>query len=340
VAEVVLGLASSHTPQMSTSATFWSEHGKRDEGSGWLLGEDGEYHGFAELLAGADPALADELVPDVWEDKFDRAQAAVEVLAKRLADVRPDVVVVVGDDQQELFGVEGVPAIGLFTGERLWDLPLDDEHLSRIPADIQAANWAAHAAEADAYPVAAELSEHLAVALAQAEFDLTLMAEQPKGKSLGHAFTFVRRRLHLGIEVPIVPVLLNTYFPPNVPSPSRCWRLGRALRAGIDSWDSEARVAVFASGGLSHFVVLEDLDRRVLAGLEAGDGSVFADIPARVMRSGTSETLNWITAGGALEHLRFSLVDYIPAYRSRAGTGVGMAFATWDHHLEQGAFFR
>ena len=37
-----------------------------------------------------------------------------------------------------------------------------------------------------------------------------------------------------------------------------------------------------------------------------------------------------VTAGGALSGLSFELLDYIPAYRSPAGTGVGMAFATWN----------
>jgi Catalytic LigB subunit of aromatic ring-opening dioxygenase len=332
MAEVTLGLASSHTPQMSTSADYWKEHAARDQRNTRLLGPDGHYHTYDELLATADPALAEELRSPVWHSKFDRAQAAVEVLAQRLAAAEPDVVVIVGDDQHELFGADGVPAIGLFTGESLWDLPPDAEHLARIPRDIQAAGWAAHADAPDSYPVAAGLSEHLARVLTGQEFDLTVLSQQPAGRSLGHAFTFVRRRLRLAATVPIVPVLLNTYFPPNVPPPGRCWRLGRALRAGIESWGSAARVAIFASGGLSHFVVVEDLDRSVLAGLERGDAGVFERIPVRMLRSGTSETLNWITAGGALGGLAFDLVDYIPAYRSPAGTGVGMAFATWTRN--------
>jgi 3-O-methylgallate 3,4-dioxygenase len=329
MAEVVLGLASSHTPQLSTSADYWAQHAARDQRNARLLGSDGRYYTYDELLAAADPALADELAPPVWRSKFDRAQAAVETLARRLAAAEPDVVVIVGDDQHELFGADGVPAIGLFTGEALWDLPPDAEHLARIPPDIRAAGWAAHADEPDSYPVAAGLSEHLAGVLTGREFDLTVMSQQPAGRSLGHAFTFVRRRLHLPATVPIVPVLLNTYFPPNVPAPGRCWRLGQALRAGIESWAGAARVAVFASGGLSHFVVVEDLDRRVLAGLDSGDAGAFEQLPVPLLRSGTSEILNWITAGGALGGLDFDLVDYIPAYRSPAGTGVGMAFATW-----------
>jgi 3-O-methylgallate 3,4-dioxygenase len=330
MAEVVLGLASSHTPQLSTSAEYWSEHAARDQRNPRLLGPDGRYRTYDELLATADPALAGELQPAVWRSKFGRAQAAVEALAQRLAEAEPDVVLVVGDDQHELFGADGVPAIGLFTGDMLWDLPPGAERLARTPADIRAASWAAHADVPDGYPVAAELSEHLAGVLTGREFDLTVMAEQPAGRGLGHAFTFVRRRLLLADAVPIVPVLLNTYFPPNVPSPGRCWRLGQALRAGIESWAPAARVAIFASGGLSHFVVLEDFDRSVLAGLAGGDAAVFEQIPVQFLRSGTSETLNWITAGGALGGLAFRLLDYIPAYRSPAGTGCGMAFATWE----------
>jgi hypothetical protein len=315
---------------MSTSAEWWKEHAARDESNPRLLGRDGQYHSYSELLADADPALAGELEAPVWQDKFDRAQAAVQALAQRLAESAPDIVLIVGDDQHELFGAHGVPAIGLFTGEQLWDLPPDADHFARIPRDIQKANWAAHAEEPDSYPVAASLSGHLAASLTGQDFDVTVVAEQPKGRTLGHAFTFARRRLHLAPEVPIVPVLLNTYYPPNVPSPARCWRLGAGLRAGIESWDGSARVAVFASGGLSHFVVHEDLDRAVLDGLAGGDGAALGQLPADMLRSGTSETLNWITAGGALSGLSFGLLDYIPAYRSPAGTGVGMAFATWE----------
>lgn len=327
--DIVLGVGSSHTPQMSTSAAFWAQHAARDAASRSLLGADGRYHDYEELLAGADPALAAELAPAVWQEKFDRAQRRVDELAAALAGARPDLVVVVGDDQRELFGADGTPAIGLFTGAQLWDLPPSDEYLARVPKDIQAAGWAAHAGVPDPYPVHAELSAHLAERLTEDGFDLMVLSSQPEGRGLGHAFTFVRRRLGLAAEVPIVPVLLNTYFPPNVPGPARCHRLGTALAEAIASFPGSGRVAVFASGGLSHFVVLEELDRAVLAALAGGDAAALGALPRPLLRSGTSETLNWIVAAGACRQLRFELVDYIPAYRSPAGTGVGMAFALW-----------
>ena len=51
-------------------------------------------------------------------------------------------------------------------------------------------------------------------------------------RPFGHAWSFVHQRLMGDRVVPIVPVLLNTYYPPNQPTPRRCYQLGRAIRAG------------------------------------------------------------------------------------------------------------
>ena len=59
------------------------------------------------------------------------------------------------------------------------------------------------------------------------------------------------------------------------------------------------------------------------------DRESLLSLPRSKLQAGSSEILNWITAGGALEGLRMELIDYIPGYRSEGGTGVGMAFAKW-----------
>jgi aromatic ring-opening dioxygenase catalytic subunit (LigB family) len=127
-----------------------------------------------------------------------------------------------------------------------------------------------------------------------------------------------------------VPVAVNAYFPPNQPSPARCHAVGRALRRAIESWDEDARVAVVASGGLSHFVVDEELDRGVLDALSSHDRDALAALPAWRLQSGSSEIRNWIVAAGVLEGLDMATVDYIPLYRTVAGTGVGAAFVQWS----------
>lgn len=330
MARIVLGLGSSHTPQLSTTTDWWEDHAARDRRNPFLVGRDGEVHSFDELASNPDWAIAeDRLTGEVWGSLHDRSQKAVEVLRDQLAAAQVDAVVVIGDDQQELFLDDGQPTFAVFHGEEISDLPLAETKREKMPKGLLAANWAAHGDQAEAYPVPAKLGLHIAEGLVSEEFDVTTLTRAPAGRSVGHAFTFVRRRLMGDSITPILPVALNAYYPPNQPTPKRCYAFGQAVGRAIESFPEDIRVAVVASGGLSHFVVDEELDKRVLDALRDHDVESLTSIPRKFMRSGTSETLNWIAAGGALEHLSMELVDYIPAYRSVAGTGVGMCFARW-----------
>jgi hypothetical protein len=149
------------------------------------------------------------------------------------------------------------------------------------------------------------------------------------GEGMGHAFSFVYGRLLNGKTIPTVPIMVNTYYPPNQPTPKRCFDLGRAVRAAIETWPNDARVAVIGSGGLSHFVIDEELDHQILKAMQARDAEALSGLPQRRLNSGTSEVRNWISTAGAVEHLGMTLIDYVPCYRSPAGTGCAMGFAEW-----------
>ncbi|MDX6345105.1 MAG: hypothetical protein QOH87_5243 [Trebonia sp.] len=328
MADIVIGIASSHTPQLSSGVDMWPDHALRDQRYP-LLGKDANYHTYEETLAGADPGVAEELKPEVWEGKYQRVQASIESLAAALKAADADLALVIGDDQRELFLDDGIPAFACFTGTELFDMAPDPETFAKLPKGIQAAYWAVHGEQPGTHRVARELSAHIAERLALADFDLTVFTKQPAGRTLGHAFTFPRYRLGLPATTPIVPVFVNTYYPPNVPSAARCHALGRELRQAVESWESDARVAVIASGGLTHFVIDEALDRGVLDAIAARDAAALGAIPRDRLRSGNSEILNWVTAAGALEGLSATIVDYVPGYRTPAGTGTGMAFARW-----------
>jgi hypothetical protein len=308
---------------------MWEDHAERDRRNPRLLGRDAEFHTYDELLATADPGIAKELDHSVWDVKYARCQDAIEALARRLADARPDVAVVIGDDQRELFRDDGIPTFACFSGTELADFPPAPGEADRVPKGIRAAMWAAHSDARVRHPVCAGLGRHLLESLAAADFDVTSFSQQADGRSLGHAFTFPRYRLGLPGQTPITPVFVNTYYPPNVPSARRCHALGQVIRHAVESWPDPARVAIIASGGLSHFVVDEDLDRTVLSGLQRGDAGVLGSLSRRQLRSGTSEILNWIVAAGALEAKSATIVDYVPGYRTPAGTGAGMAFVYW-----------
>ncbi|MBO0806366.1 MAG: hypothetical protein J2P25_25230 [Nocardiopsaceae bacterium] len=330
MADIVAGIASSHTPQLSSGVDMWPDHAERDRRNPRLLGTDARYHTYDELLELAPPGLGPQLAPDVWEAKYRRCQDAIALLADSLRVARADVAIVIGDDQREMFTDDGIPAIACFAGPELTDMRPPEDALARIPAGIRAAFWAVHGEEPGRHPVAGGLSMHIASCLTADGFDLTLLTEQPAGRTLGHAFTFPRYRLGLTEATPIVPVFVNTYYQPNVPSAARCYALGQALRRAVSCWESPARVAVIASGGLSHFVVDENLDSSVLDALAGGDAARLGALPRDRLRSGNSEILNWVTAAGALEGLRAGVIDYVPGYRTPAGTGAGMAFARWQ----------
>jgi len=129
--------------------------------------------------------------------------------------------------------------------------------------------------------------------------------------------------------VPIVPIALNTYFPPNQPRPKRCYDLGKAIRKAVQNSKGGERVGILASGGLSHFTVDEELDRGLLDALKRNDGAALTAIPVQKLNSGNSEIRNWLTVAGASGHLKNVWQEYIPCYRSAAGTGCGMGFALW-----------
>jgi 3-O-methylgallate 3,4-dioxygenase len=329
MADIVIGIASSHTPQLSSGVDMWPDHALRDQRYP-LLGKDAEYHTYEETLAGADPEISRELQPDVWESKYQRVQTAIDSLSAALAAADADLALVIGDDQRELFIDDGIPAFACFTGTELLDMAPDPEAFAKLPKGIQAAYWAVHGEEKAIHPVAQELSAHIAGRLSLADFDLTVFTRQPAGRTLGHAFTFPRYRLGLPATTPIVPVFVNTYYPPNVPSAARCYALGRELRRAVETWESDARVAVIASGGLTHFVIDEALDRGVLDAIATKDAAALAGIPRGKLRSGNSEILNWVTAAAVLEGLTPTILDYVPGYRTPAGTGTGMGFARWE----------
>ena len=229
-------------------------------------------------------------------------------------------------DQRELFLDECSPAFAVYTGKTLIDFPPDPVSVDPSHAP---AMWSRHASALETYPVLPDFAAHLARAMCRDDFDIATASTQFDGRSLGHAFTFVRLRMMPNRVIPMIPVFINCYFPPNQPSPKRCYDFGRALRRAIDAWPAPLRVAIVASGGLSHFVIDEALDREVIEGL-AGQPERLASLPVDKLNGGNSEIRNWIAAAGAMKHMRASMLTYVPAYRSEAGTGCGMAFARWD----------
>ena len=128
---------------------------------------------------------------------------------------------------------------------------------------------------------------------------------------------------------PMVPISINARYPPNWISPRRSYALGQAVRRAIEEWDSDLRVAIATSGGLSHFVVDEELDRMVLQAMSEANGELLANLPRRRLQSATTEICNWICVAGAMGDTKMDIISYEPGYRSPAGTGCGCGCGSW-----------
>ena len=157
------------------------------------------------------------------------------------------------------------------------------------------------------------------------EFDIASSNGLPPGQGEGHAHAFVRKRLMEDQTLPVVPVFLNTYYPPNQPTPRRCWKLGQAIRAAVESWPGDARIGIVGSGGLSHFVVDEELDRGIIDALRAQGRRGAAIIAAQKAQFRQLGDPHVDRVGGAVEHLDMAWSATCPATAPRPGRAPGSA---------------
>ena len=336
MAEIILGVGSSHGPLLNLPPEQWEVRAKFDRAQSELAYRDGTYT-FPELaeLRACDE-FVDQCVIEVKRERHAQCQTQLDDLGARLRAADPDVVLIVGDDQREWFFEDTQPAFAVYCGDEVRNLTWTDaEREARIKSGRGGDLYSYRPETDQTYPVERELAERILGAAMDAEIDVAASMQQPKGpdglRNIGHAYGFIYRRLLQDKPIPMVPVLQNTFYPPNQPAPKRCFELGRVIGQAIRAWKSDKRVAVVASGGISHFVVDEEWDHKMLDALRDGDKDTLVDEPNIMFRSGSSETKNWITVAGIMSETERSmkLHAYVPCYRSEAGTGSGMAFATW-----------
>jgi 3-O-methylgallate 3,4-dioxygenase len=327
MAKLVLGIGTSHTPMLNTPPEDWPRFIERDTQRTNLLDTDGKSTSYEAQLGRAPADIAAQIAPERMQARHESVEAAMSRLGDHLREARLDCLIVVGDDQEELYHSENMPGILVYYGDTIRNVPM-------APVANPTWGWKASARWHEEkvpreYPVDARLARHLIDALIEDEFDLAASDRVPEGEGEGHAIGFVHKRIMKEV-VPVVPVCINTYYPPNQPTPRRCYRLGQAIRKAVESYPRDIRVGVAASGGLSHFVVDEVLDRGLFDLFRKKDGAAIEGLPREKLNSGSSEIRNWICVAGAVEHLALEWWHYEPGYRTPAGTGTGLGFALWS----------
>lgn len=261
------------------------------------------------------PELEKETLDDKWA-KFNRCMKAIEVLRKKIEEWKPDVLVMVADDQHENILDDANPPFTVYIG-----------------GDFEASTSLNYfkepkSANRTKYKSDQKLAQGLLEKLMDSGFDPAYSKELRYDGGMGHAFSRVLKFLTPEAQIPVVAIMVNTYFPP-APSAKRCVEFGKALAAAIKSAPENKKVVVIASGGLSHTILDEAFDNGVLDAIKKNDLNKLAAIPASTLMAGTSEIRNWFVVQAAADRPG-EVVDYVPAYRTPTGVGCGMGFAYWN----------
>jgi protocatechuate 4,5-dioxygenase beta chain len=257
---------------------------------------------------------------------FDQAPAADRKLVldcygglrRRLEAARPDVLLMLANDHLLNWPINNIPDYTVGIGE---------EHVG--PAD-----WFDEWLALPKYRVQGR--PELARAIVREGARRGIMFAYLSRLELDDGISVPLHYLTPAMQIPLVPITLNCTVPP-IPSTERAYRLGQALREIVTTrWPAGERVAVIATGGLSHepggpryLQVDEAFDRWFLALLAEGDHDrIVRECTVERMEAagsgGTAELLAWIaalpfTAGPA------EILGYTPALAWRTGTGM----VTW-----------
>ncbi|MBB5916136.1 2,3-dihydroxyphenylpropionate 1,2-dioxygenase [Nocardia transvalensis] len=257
-----------------------------------------------------------------WEQTTHKAEAgrfrdALYTARERIAAAAPDVVLILGSNHFRGFWLDLIPAFTLGVGECI------SSGESGTPKGPQA--------------VDVEFARHLANALIEGgRFDLAYSARMQIDHGQSHAIQYLLD----GLDVPIVPLVVNVFAPP-LPTFRRCAELAGAIRAAIEGFGPDKRVAVIASGGLSHRLPWpdwrdphgEDEDFMVRAWLDGRENWSDYDMRRReIIRAAEAaitpefddHLLDLFAAGKASE-----LAEYTTEYVERAAGNGAQELRTW-----------
>jgi hypothetical protein len=336
MAQIVLGMWTTHGPTLSTTPEQWLLRLPADKARTDHPFRGGSYDFDTLVEMRKSEALAGKITLEERTRRHDACRIAIDTMADAFEAAQPDVAVIFGNDQRELFLEDITPALTVFDGEVIWNEPATEAQAAKMAPGIHAAEWGHNPHVYTEYPGHPELATRILKQGVADGFDLARSSKLPENpghwnSGIGHAFGFIYRQIMRDTVIPNVPVIANTFFPPNQPTARRCFDFGRSVARAIGAWDSDARVAVFGSGGMSHFVIDEELDHKIFKALADRDAETLVNIGEEWFQAGTSELKNWIAAAGCLFETSLSgdVVDYVPCYRSEAGTGTANGFAYW-----------
>lgn len=173
-----------------------------------------------------------------WDkvDHLERAHHFKDALKQAsavLANAAPDVVIIVGSNHFRGYWLDMMPAFSIGVGA----VESSGEHGTPIGPQLT-----------DPQTAIAVCNSLLA-----GNFDLAFSTKLAIDHGISHAVQWLVGE-H---QIPIIPIVVNCFAPP-LPGLRRCLELGLALRKAIASLPDNRRVAIIATGGLSHTLPFPD----------------------------------------------------------------------------------
>ena len=224
----------------------------------------------------------------VWAPIF----TAFAPVSDWLAQKKPDVLLFIYNDHVTSFFFDHYSAFALGVGEK-WGVADEGGGARDLPPINGAPAFAAHVGRS----------------LMADEFDMSFFQERTLDHGCFSPLSVLCPHDAKGWPVSLVPLQIGVLqFP--IPSARRCFKLGHALRRAIESYPLPLRVAIVATGGLSHQVHGEragfnntEWDHRFLDLLER-DPETLADMThaeyAELGGVEGAEVIMWLVMRGAL----------------------------------------
>jgi aromatic ring-opening dioxygenase catalytic subunit (LigB family) len=130
------------------------------------------------------------------------------------------------------------------------------------------------------------------------------------------------------MNVPVVPIIFNTLAFPQ-PTAKRCFGFGEII--GAVARDSEKRIGIVATGGMSHDpgerghgIIDSDFDRRFLQAMAAGDSDALKRLTQddfKAAGAGAFELLAWLALRAAIGIAPGRVLEYEAAVPWATGVG-------------------
>jgi hypothetical protein len=273
---------------------------------------------------GVEPPEQPEIDGETFEGnqaRYARIRDGFELLRRQMEALRPDTIVLIGDDQGENYREDNLPQFAIYIGDEL---------------------VAGRGGSGRRYRCDTALARAILMEGVEAGFDLASSKRFPDDALISHAHVQVMDFLDPEASIPVVPIFINAIHVP-APTPRRCLELGQLLRTIIEAQPDDKRVVLYASGGLSHFTsgypwphyegphtlgwISVDFDRRVVETIAAGRGAELARLSSKdLLDNGDIEMRQWITLVGTIGDRKPDHIVYEPFFRGL----MGMATAYWD----------